>query len=49
MNRDIKKSVTYFMKSAKLNDPEGLYKVGKLLEKGNINSKEYFDGLYANR
>lgn len=41
-NRDIKKAVMNYMKSSKLNNPEGLYKIGKLLEKGVINSKEYF-------
>ena len=37
------------MRSAEKGNPEGLYKVGQYLEKGLLNFKHYFDGLYANR
>jgi len=37
------------MKSAKMGDSEGLYKIGKFLEKGWLNAKQYFEGLYSNR
>lgn len=43
------KAFKYFMKSAQKGDPEGLYRVGQYLEKGYLNFKHYFDGLYANR
>lgn len=42
-------AVKYYKKSADRNDPEGLYKIGQYLEKGLINSKEIFEGLYPNR
>lgn len=37
------------MRSAEKGDPEGLYRVGQYLEKGMLNFKLHFDGLYANR
>lgn len=43
------KAVHYYKKSADKNDPEGLYKIGQYLEKGYINSKQIFSGLYPNR
>lgn len=43
------KAFKYFMKAAEKGDPEGLYRVGQYLEKGTLNFKQYFDGLYANR
>lgn len=47
--KDLNKAFKYFMKSAEKGNPEGLYKVGQYLEKGLLNFKHYFDGLYANR
>ena len=47
--KDLSKAFKYFMKSAEKGNPEGLYKVGQYLEKGLLNFKHYFDGLYANR
>ena len=32
-----------------MNEPEGLYKIGIYLEKGTINSKHHFKGMYPNR
>lgn len=49
MTKDLKKAVYYYKKSADKEDPEGMYKIGQFLEKGLINSKEYFSGLYPNR
>jgi TPR repeat protein len=49
VGRDLKKSFNFFMKSAKMGDSEGLYKIGKFLEKGWLNAKQYFEGLYSNR
>lgn len=37
------------MRSAEKGDPEGLYKVGQYLEKGTLNFKHHFNGLFANR
>ena len=47
--KDMGKAFKYFMKAAEKGDPEGLYRVGQYLEKGTLNFKQYFDGLYANR
>lgn len=47
--KDINKAIKYYKKSADRNDAEGLYKIGQFLEKGIINSKEFFEGLYPNR
>lgn len=47
--KDPNKAFKFFMKSAEKGNPEGLYKVGQYLEKGLLNFKNYFDGLYANR
>lgn len=47
--KDYSKAFKYFMRSAEKGDPEGLYKVGQYLEKGFLNFKQHFDGLYANR
>ncbi len=37
------------MRSAEKGDPQGLYKVGQYLEKGILNFKHHFNGLFANR
>lgn len=47
--KDLSKAVSYFKKSADVKNPEGQYKMGQYLEKGLINSKEYFSGMYPNR
>lgn len=39
----------FYKKSADKEDPEGMYKIGQYLQKGLINSKEYFSGLYPNK
>ncbi len=49
MSKDVKKAFGFYKKSADKHDPEGLYRVGKFLEKGLLNFKQQFDGLYANR
>lgn len=40
--KDMNKAVKYYKRSAQMNDPEGLYKMGKYLEKGLIKTKEIF-------
>jgi TPR repeat protein len=47
--RDLKKAVEYYIKSASVEDPEGLYKIGKCLELNLVNSSELFDQHYASR
>jgi TPR repeat protein len=47
--KDIKKAFFFYKKSAEKKDPEGLYRIGKMLEKGSLNFKQEFEGLYANR
>lgn len=36
--KEMKKAVEYFIKSASVEDPEGMYKIGKFLEKNLVNS-----------
>ena len=38
--KDVKKSFFFYKKSAEKKDPEGLYRVGKMLEKGVLNFKQ---------
>jgi TPR repeat protein len=47
--KNLKKAISFFLKSAEQNSPEGLYKVGQFLEKGLVKTKELFSGLYHNR
>ena len=47
--KDLNKAFKLFMRAAEKGDPEGLYKVGQYLEKGILNFKHHFNGLFANR
>lgn len=47
--KDQSKAFKYFMRAAEKGEAEGLYRVGLYLEKGMLNFKQHFEGLYANR
>ena len=45
----MRKAVEYYIKSASVEDSEGLYKIGKFLQKKMVNANELFQQGYANR